>query len=416
MALRNNKKRAFLFVSKWLGKHIPVHPKKSLFIGALLAYEHQRQRQNIEITEKEQKHIQSILINPNSFNENEWIYQTVEPLTIIGFAETATGLGYSLFRCFPNSQFFHTTREEVVHKKATITFEEEHSHATSHRGYVEETFLNHKNEVVLVDDELTTGKTVLNIIRSMQDQFPREKYTVVSILDWRSTEDRIRFKQLEKECNCEIQVVSLIRGTISLQQNQEFKLHSSDSLVKDYEVSSPKIIWKRLSDKVKPPFAVIDHYSKTTNQELYEVPFLKETGRFGLSGIELPQVESWIKNLADQLVLTRSGKKLLCLGSGEFMYLPMLLATHLGAGVYYQSTTRSPIHVKESVGYAVTRGSQFPAPIDERIQHFVYNIIENKYDEIWVFFERKPKSYHIERMCEALSYTRVKKISILHFL
>ena len=37
MAARINKKRAFLFVSKVLGKHIPVNPNKSLLVGALLA-------------------------------------------------------------------------------------------------------------------------------------------------------------------------------------------------------------------------------------------------------------------------------------------------------------------------------------------------------------------------------------------
>lgn len=37
MAARVNKKRAFLFVSKVLGKHIPVHPVKPLLVSGLLA-------------------------------------------------------------------------------------------------------------------------------------------------------------------------------------------------------------------------------------------------------------------------------------------------------------------------------------------------------------------------------------------
>ncbi|NQD52427.1 hypothetical protein HP440_18145, partial [Bacillus altitudinis] len=37
MAARVNKKRAFLFVSKVLGKHMPVHPLKPLLVSGLLA-------------------------------------------------------------------------------------------------------------------------------------------------------------------------------------------------------------------------------------------------------------------------------------------------------------------------------------------------------------------------------------------
>ena len=40
--------------------------------------------------------------------------------------------------------------------------------------------------VVLVDDEITTGKSALNFIRAIQSKYPRKKYGVVSLLDWRS--------------------------------------------------------------------------------------------------------------------------------------------------------------------------------------------------------------------------------------
>ena len=37
MAARINKKRSFLFVSKVLGKHLPIQPQKGLITAALLA-------------------------------------------------------------------------------------------------------------------------------------------------------------------------------------------------------------------------------------------------------------------------------------------------------------------------------------------------------------------------------------------
>ena len=38
--------------------------------------------------------------------------------------------------------------------------------------------------VVLVDDEITTGKTALNIIRQIQERFPKKEYVLASLLDW----------------------------------------------------------------------------------------------------------------------------------------------------------------------------------------------------------------------------------------
>ena len=54
----------------------------------------------------------------------------------IGFAETATGLGHAVFNHFEDAIYIHTTREEMLNMEPSFFFEEEHSHATSHRVYV----------------------------------------------------------------------------------------------------------------------------------------------------------------------------------------------------------------------------------------------------------------------------------------
>ncbi|GAA0348326.1 phosphoribosyltransferase family protein [Bacillus carboniphilus] len=415
MALRNNKKRAFLFVSKWLGKHIPIPPQRSLFAGALLAYEYIKQFTKDQPSKSMNDRVQACIAAPEAFKSEEWIFHTELPITFIGFAETATALGHSMFRCFPNAQFFHTTREKIDGLKTSITFEEEHSHATSHRCYVDTSFLDNNHEVVLVDDELTTGKTVRNIIRSMQAEFPRKKYTVVSILDWRSEEDQNRFCELERECGCKIHVVSLVKGTMSLEQEGELLLEPGD-FNPSKQANKVEVFWHQLAEDDLPPFQIVDHYSMSLNGDRYEIPFLRETGRFGLYGADTPNVEEWIEKIAEKLKRKRSGQKLLCLGSGEFMFLPMLLASHMGEGVSYHSTTRSPIHVWDKEGYGAQSGFTFPAPIDGDVQHFVYNIAEGMYDEIWVFYERKPKKSHIAQMCKQLSMTGIRRIGIHYFL
>ena len=49
MAARINKKRSFLFVSKVLGKHLPINPQKGLLTGALLASRYCRKYKRVEL-------------------------------------------------------------------------------------------------------------------------------------------------------------------------------------------------------------------------------------------------------------------------------------------------------------------------------------------------------------------------------
>ncbi len=121
-----------------------------------------------------------------------------EPVVFIGFAETATALGHGVFDCFSDATYIHSTRERLVDQEVTLYFEEEHSHATDQRCYAPEQYLNNDKPICLVDDEITTGNTALNIIASIQKRFPRKEYTVLSLLDWRSEEDQQRLKEFEK--------------------------------------------------------------------------------------------------------------------------------------------------------------------------------------------------------------------------
>ncbi|MDP4171806.1 MAG: phosphoribosyltransferase domain-containing protein, partial [Bacillota bacterium] len=189
MAARINKKRSFLFVSKLIGKHLPIDPQNGLLAGEMLAAVYMQTVKGVEIKNREE--FRSMLLSEEPFLTG--MRYPGNPL-IIGFAETATALGHAFFDCFPEADYVHTTREQLVDKQSAISFEEEHSHATSHRCYLSVDMIANEREIILVDDELTTGKTSLNIIKSIHKIFPRNDYTVVSILDWRSDADRKAFK------------------------------------------------------------------------------------------------------------------------------------------------------------------------------------------------------------------------------
>jgi hypothetical protein len=172
MAARINKKRSFLFVSKVLGKHIPVRPHVSLLSGAALGLLYQQFKgEALPIKMEELLHaFDSPEAAGQIYEQMKQRKMNVEEKTLfIGFAETATALGHSMFDMFEgNASFLHTTREKIDYMTSCIDFEEEHSHATTHRCYANNPLVFENAEtIVLVDDEMTTGKTAINIIHDL---------------------------------------------------------------------------------------------------------------------------------------------------------------------------------------------------------------------------------------------------------
>ncbi|MER2060559.1 MAG: phosphoribosyltransferase family protein [Niallia sp.] len=406
MAARINKKRAFLFVSKLLGKHLPIEPKKGLLTGFMLATRYEEiitgtispQREDLMAVYRDL----DLPFFDKPFISNE----QANPI-IIGFAETATALGHSFFRAFEQAVFFHTTRENVNELVPIITFEEEHSHATSHRCYVEEDILDNSREIILVDDELTTGKTAINIIRDIHKKYPRDKYTVVSILDWRSEKWQLEMESLEQELQITIQVVSLLKGSFEL-------IGVPINLVSQTEIAEadgmkPLLEYISLENYVKNRIVPIISSSLAGSRNEYG--YLKDTGRFGIRIDEV--TDDWIRQAADELKKKRVGTTL-CIGTGEFMYIPMKLASYMGENIYYQSTTRSPIYPNDEEHYGAKNAFCFSNPEDLDIAHYLYNIKANQYDDIFLFFERKVSGERLTELLAELTAVQVKKINIVY--
>ncbi|MBI0576038.1 phosphoribosyltransferase family protein [Neobacillus cucumis] len=401
MAARINKKRSFLFVSKVLGKHLPIDANKGLITAALLAARYLESVKGVKCPDT--PHLLDKFIRNEPLSGSAFIPSSIRPV-VIGFAETATALGHAFFDSFKSADFFHTTREILVGREPEITFEEEHSHATSHRCYIPKAMIQNEREIILVDDEMTTGKTALNIIQSIHSQFPRAIYTVVSILDWRSDEHTMKFTQLEKELGITIRTVSLIAGKVEVKQLRDVHKRNKGNERENNFTSSKEII------QLGPFFSSSD-YQTSRNLER----FIQETGRFGITSIDNQTNHLKISKAAAFLRLKRIGGKTLCLGTGEFMYIPMKLAAEMGQDVSYQSTTRSPIHIENKQGYGARFGVSFPAPEDPEITHFVYNIPPFEYDEVFVFFEREVDSQHLQPIITELEKLQIKSIKLIFF-
>ncbi|MDT0121108.1 phosphoribosyltransferase family protein [Paenibacillus sp. RRE4] len=415
MAARLNKKRSFLFVSKLLGKHIAVNPYTSLLSGAALAvllYEDVTHGEDKRIIEWKQQMVRG-LIDPEQAREAYEYLMGVqmslpEEVRFVGFAETATALGHSMYELFANrATYIHSTREYLPEIEPDIQFEEEHSHAMSHRCYaMDSSALAEGGPLVLVDDEITTGNTTLNIIRDIQRNYPRKHYYIASLLDWRTDADEQKFSSLEDELGITITALSLLKGKIqvtgepTIDISGEKKIPESTSLISVISVAGEL-----------EPWAMVSADSEGNRCSL---PYLKYSGRFGIHSGLNSILNEGISRIASILREKRKGQRTLVMGTGEFMHIPMRIAAEMGDGVLYQSTTRSPIYTVNRPGYAVVSGEGYASPEDPAVRNYIYNILPGQYDEIFVLMERHMPEERMRPMLDVLLQLGCKQIHVVY--
>ncbi|WP_246016780.1 phosphoribosyltransferase family protein [Cohnella phaseoli] len=415
MAARINKKRGFLFVSKVLGKHIPVIPALSLGAGAMLGclYEEEVLKRPSALAAER---LRGMFAGRREAEEG---YRKLmadkiridEPTLFIGFAETATALGHSMFDAFTGSvSFVHTTREEIEGLVPPIRFEEEHSHAVAHRCYVRDSSVfRNAARVVLVDDEMTTGKTSLNIIRELHEAYGHRDFAVASLLDWRSDADRDRYAELERELDIRIRCLALIEGSIKVNGNP------LEEAARGQGAPEPQEDFHLLRHDLSEMFEHAGQSSEEAGRSPQLHSYLLHTGRFGISVADGEALDRAVVEAAGLLAAHRTGSRALCLGTGEFMYVPMRIAERMGDGVYAQSTTRSPIHPLRRDGYAVTSAYRYDSPDGEEVANFIYNVEPGQYDEAFVFVERQYDPARGASFERALSLLGVPVVHLVTF-
>ncbi|MGI2327947.1 phosphoribosyltransferase domain-containing protein [Planococcus sp. YIM B11945] len=374
MALRVNKKRQFLFVSKLIAKHLAVHPSIALGTGTLLASllmensglpPHPQVKKIVRLIETGMADQETTLAS--LAYKSELPKKTV----FIGMAETATGLGHSVFQHFEKAAYIHTTREEIVGIVPSFVFEEEHSHATSHKVFAPEGMLENAETIVLIDDELSTGNTLFNLVSALDDQFPGKNYKSLSILDWRSEEQKKKLVHLEEQRNIQIDVLSLMSG--------EFELIRS-AAPEEAELSEltgeSRVKMSQLAD-----LEVIPHQS-ASGQRYHPL-----TGRFGLSSEEHEEIGRWAQQAANSVKDSGKIKRPLVIGIGENMYLPLRFGLSVHENALVQTTTRSPIYAAKAEGYPIAEKVKFKLPDAIGVDQFLYNLNDQDVDHIYLLSE-----------------------------
>ncbi len=323
-AARVSSKRKFLLVSKVLGKHYPVSPKLMSWSYRALA---------------------RMVLEHGAGTGSVWI----------GMAETATGLGYGVFEAacrdgVEQALFIQTTRYHLGGLER-LEFEEAHSHATDFFLYYPEQarhraqFLSAKT-LVLIDDEISTGKTFLRLIKAYQLVNPElEKVFIVSLVNFAHPDDRAT---LENEAGVTVEWVCFRQGLLQFEDSQNIAI---DSIT--VNVSGNGACKKAL---------------------------LAWPGRVGLDA-PLNLEDDVLEQLYNTGFSHDKTRPILVLGTGECNAPAYLLGRELerqGFKVKVQSTTRSPIHQ----GNAIASVCQFEDNYDDGIPNFIYNLNPDDYRDI----------------------------------
>lgn len=306
---RNNPKRGFLFVSKVLGKHLAV-------------------------TLEDMRASYRRLVEQLPAMTGETL--------VIGMAETATQLGYGVWDELAQREqdtvwFLHTTRYKT--SDDALGFEESHSHAPSQwiQGLSNGCLKNVTN-VVLVDDELSTGKTFHALQAVVSKALPSVKQ-----VHWVCLTD---FRPIEHQ---NYPAVSLLQGSWAFE-------------------------WSNVPQNVKA--------AEGQAVDPKKIPF--DFGRKQPMNVALREarVAQNMENLREELTWRGVGQNVLVLGSGEFMPYAFEMGQILeqqGMTVHFQATTRSPA-LMPRVELGVDH-------YGEGVEQYIYNFNREAFDSVIVFVE-----------------------------
>lgn len=228
--------------------------------------------------------------------------------------------------------------------------------------------LENAETIILIDDEISTGNTLLNLITALNSQFPGKNYISLSILDWRSGSQKQKLEEIAQTHNLKIDVLSLLEG--------EFELIHSES--PDEEELSPLTGTGKREPCRSVEVDALDFRSNTGQR------YLPYTGRFGLTSDKHEEIEGWAKKTAESV---GTSEKPLVIGIGENMYLPLRFALALESDALVQTTTRSPIFAADEKGYPIKNKVRFQLPDVKGVNQFLYNISELNVDRIYLLAE-----------------------------
>ena len=333
----NNTKRNYLVVDPLQGKHVPVTPSAALNLFKNLAAKLQGKYEG-------------------------------ERLLLIGFAETATAIGAQAAITL-GTKYIQTTRE-VIPDARYLFFSEAHSHATEQKLVKDDIdrVINDIDRIVFIEDEVTTGNTIMNIIKIITKEYQKKiKFAVASLLNG-MTEESLKIYQDEK-----IELHYLVKTD-----------HSGyGAVAEQYRCDGLYIC--AIPENHTHESADIDVQSeKNMREHIISIPGWMNARRF----VDAKQYETACRKLAETVIAetgVKQGERVLLIGTEEFMYPALLTGQEIekmGCEVRSHSTTRSPIAVSTEEEYPLHCRYELRSLYDPDRKTFIYDL-EN-YDRVIV--------------------------------
>ncbi len=403
----NNKKRPYLLVNPSQGKHVPVSPHVALSVFTALAEQVEEQ------------------------------IGTQEPVLVIAFAETATAIGAAVAAKLQNPTMLMQTTREVTYwnpssclhrdlshgstngqptvdpdeeRKGKISlgeerknealapeidaekylcFSETHSHATEQyitRDGLEQA-LKWAKHVVFVEDEVTTGNTILHLMEVLKEAYSIGEVTfgVASILSGMTEESKARYAE---------------HGIWT-----RYLLHTDNAAIES-------TLGQYSCQGDKHPVGT----TYTSGPEVVEA--------WGMANI---RSRAWRANaydaacdaLADAVcnAVPREAKNVLVLGTEECMYPGLRAGCMLeeqGHTVLFHATTRSPIQPSTELEYPLHSRYTLQSVYDAARTTYIYNL--QAYDRVCIVTDApEPEKQGLSTLLAALEQAGNTHVTLFHW-
>ena len=345
----NNTRRKYLVVNRLQGKHIPVSPKEALQMFRSLA----------ELIKE--------------------AYPS-ERILMVGFAETATAIGAAVaIEC--QAAYMQTTRE-VIDGVDYLYFSESHSHATEQKLVKTDLdkIIGKTDRIVFIEDEVTTGNTILNIVRLIQKTYAQPvSFAVASILNGMNEEALENYKNLKIPVHYLVKTAHDTYTEIAEQYQADGTCHICTK-PQEKEVEQQKEVQQQIEMQ----------QTKEAQQqiEMQEISGWINTRRLHAADTYQQACEQLWKEIQQKyhyIKETETGRRILVLGTEEFMYPALYVGAKLedaGYTVRMHATTRSPIAVSKEEKYPLHTRYELASLYDKNRTTFVYDLTE--YEEVLV--------------------------------
>ena len=375
----NNTRRKYLVVNRLQGKHIPVSPKEALQMFRSLA----------ELIKE--------------------AYPS-ERLLMVGFAETATAIGAAVaIEC--QAAYMQTTRE-VIDGVDYLYFSESHSHATEQKLVKTDLdkIIGNTDRIVFIEDEVTTGNTILNIVRLIQKTYAQPvSFAVASILNGMNEEALENYKKLKIPVHYLVKTAHDTYTEIAEQYQADGTCHICTK-PQEKEVEQQKEVQQQIemqqTKEAQQPIEVQEISGWINARRLHTADTYKQACEQLWQ--EIQQKYGYTKYTKE----TETGRRILVLGTEEFMYPALYVGAKLeeaGYTVRMHATTRSPIAVSKEEKYPLHTRYELASLYDKNRTTFVYDLTE--YEEVLVLTDaQKQETEGWESLQRALTLNHNRQI------